>query len=176
LGLTPDAAPPPSGIPPPRIQIEFRPTTASPHLDLVVTENAPEGYRVPRPDKRVRDLKNCPSLNLMADNGCQPTSLAFMRSCAAMRYSNPSATPIRSGLSGRSRRSWSGPASGPADRLLSSPRPLDRRIQRRRSALGARLLPLNRNLRSRTPQPRHSLTSRLLHEGALQFIAVMGRP
>ena len=36
------------------------------------------------------------SLNLMADNGCQPTSLAFMRACAAMSirqtftsYSNP---------------------------------------------------------------------------------------
>jgi putative transposase len=35
-------------------------------------------------------------LNLMADNGCQPTSLAFMRACAAMgirqaftSYSNP---------------------------------------------------------------------------------------
>ena len=37
-----------------------------------------------------------PGLNLMADNGCQPTSLAFMRACAAMgirqaftSYSNP---------------------------------------------------------------------------------------
>jgi hypothetical protein len=36
------------------------------------------------------------SLNLMADNGCQPTSLAFMRACAALgirqaftTYSNP---------------------------------------------------------------------------------------
>ncbi len=36
------------------------------------------------------------SLNLMADNGCQPTSLAFMRACAALSirqvftsYSNP---------------------------------------------------------------------------------------
>jgi putative transposase len=36
------------------------------------------------------------ALNLMADNGCQPTSLAFMRACAAMgirqaftSYSNP---------------------------------------------------------------------------------------
>ena len=35
-------------------------------------------------------------LNLMADNGCQPTSLAFMRACAALgirqaftSYSNP---------------------------------------------------------------------------------------
>jgi putative transposase len=47
------------------------------------------------------------ALNLMADNGCQPTSLAFMRACAAMNirqaftsYSTRRATPIPSGSCG----------------------------------------------------------------------------
>jgi putative transposase len=42
------------------------------------------------------------ALNLMADNGCQPTSLAFMRACTAMgirqaftSYSNPKGNALR---------------------------------------------------------------------------------
>ena len=47
-------------------------------------------------NRQFRDGVRDRALNLMADNGCQPTSLAFMRACAAMgirqaftSYSNP---------------------------------------------------------------------------------------
>jgi putative transposase len=47
-------------------------------------------------NRRFPDGVHDRALNLMADNGCQPTALAFMRACAAMgirqaftRYSNP---------------------------------------------------------------------------------------
>ena len=67
-------------------------------------------------------------VNLMADNGCQPTSLA---SCApapswasgkpSPAIATPRATPTPSGSSGPSRRSWSGCASGPARPPSSRP-------------------------------------------------------
>ena len=48
-------------------------------------------------NRQLPDGVRGPELNLMADNGCQPTSLAFMRACAAIdvrqafrSHSNPS--------------------------------------------------------------------------------------
>jgi len=59
-------------------------------------------------------------VSLMADNGCQPTSLAFMRACAAManRGQHPAAVPAASlfdpDVIGLRERSDTGPARCPS--------------------------------------------------------------
>ena len=109
-------------------------------------------------------------VNLMADNGCQPTSLAFMRACTAMgirqaftSYSNPkgNADTERFLRTLKEELVWLHEWTSPAV-FFAALGLLDRRLQPGLPALGPRL-PFARGLRSPTPQPRHHLTGRLLN-------------
>ena len=106
----------------------------------------------------------------MADNGCQPTSLAFMRACAALgirqaftSYSNPKGNADTERFLRTLKeelvwlREWTSPAA-----FFASPRPLARRLQRQLSPFGARL-PSAECRRSRASRPRHSLSRSLLN-------------
>jgi hypothetical protein len=97
----------------------------------------------------------------MADNGCQPTSLAFMRACAALSirqvftsYSNPLLADPEGGAG-------LAPRVDQPQRLLRRPRSLAWRVQRQLPPFGARLSSAECR-RSRASRPRHSLSRGLL--------------
>ena len=108
------------------------------------------------------------ALNLMANNGCQPTSLAFMRACAAMgirqtftSYNNPKGNAdTERFLHLKEELVWL--ASGPAPAPSSPPSIAGLVSQRQLPPFGARLSSAQCR-RSRASRPRHSLSRGLLN-------------
>jgi len=118
-------------------------------------------------------------VNLMADNGCQPTSLAFMRACAALgirqaftSYSNPKGNADTERFLRTLKeelvwlREWTSPGAffSALDRWLA-----EYNATYLHSALGYRA---PKCVRGRTPRPRHYFSQSLLN--GEQYTATSG--